>query len=96
MDKEVVKKLLINSQITREELFNFIISYVKWKKNIDISQEQLQGVIQLLQMGVFTLKEAAKEAGDHLGLQLVTLVGPQGNLLKAEVYEKEIYNNSKH
>lgn len=96
MDKEVVKKLLTNSQLTQQELFKFIVDYVKWKKNLDINQEQLQGIIHLLQMGVFTLKEATKEAADHFGLQLVSLVGPQGNLLKAEVYEKEIYNKSGH
>jgi len=89
MNKEIVKKLLTNSQVTQQELFDFIISYSKWKKNIDVTPEQLQGIIHLLQMGVFNLSESVKDAANHLNLQLSSIIDINtGKVLKTEVYEK--------
>ena len=87
MKKEIVKKLLKNQQITQAELTEFVYDYVKEEKNIEPTAQQLTGIINAINMGIFSLNDAVKKSAVKLGLQVNTLVGKAGNILRIDVYE---------
>lgn len=87
MKKEIVKKLLKNQQITPAELTEFIYDYIKEEKNIEPTAQQLTGIINAVNMGIFSLNDAVTKSANKLGLQVNRLLGSAGNILRTDVYE---------
>lgn len=82
MNKDIVKKILTSSQINQQEFFEFITDYVKSEKDEDITQIQLMGIAQAIQMGAFNLRYAAEQSASKLGIQVINILNPQGVLIK--------------
>lgn len=87
MNKSTIEKILSNSPITQQEASEFIIDYCKLKKSEDITSEQLSGILQAIQMGMFNLMYAAEQAALSLNLNIVQVIGKQNEILKTTIYE---------
>lgn len=87
MYKDVVIKFLKRQPINDADLNEFITTYIKSKKNINITGQQLMAVKQLIFQGIFKLDSAIKEAAEELNLQTVTLLSKEGQILKVDIYD---------
>lgn len=85
MNKSTIKKILSRESINQQEASEFIVDYCKMKKNEDITSEQLSGIMQAIQMGLFNLQYAAEQAAIQLGIDVVQVIGKQGEILKTIV-----------
>jgi len=85
MNKEVVIKMLKNQQVNQQDFTQFIVDYLEFKKKPTPTGQQLQGMLQLFNMGVFQINEALIEARDHFKLQVVS-VTRDGVLIRVDVY----------
>lgn len=87
MNKEIVIKLVKQEQITQQELFQFISDYIEFKKKPILTSEQLKGIYQAIQFGIFNLNDAIKEAAKELNLEINYLTDLNGNLIKTFVHD---------
>lgn len=88
MYKEVVKKFLKRQPINDADFNEFVTTYIKNKKNMNISGQQLMAIKQLVMQGIFKLDNAIKEAAEELKLQVVTLTNKEGQILRVDIYEE--------
>lgn len=92
MNKEVVKRLLQNiSKVELKDLNTFITEYVSFELKKDVTVEELQAIVQLLQHGQFNLNYALLRAARSLNLNVLDTFNSAGQLLRRDVYETEIY-----
>lgn len=90
MYKDIVIKLLKNQPVNDAELNEFIVTYIKNKKNIDVTPEQLTGIRQLIAMRIFNLNNAVLEEMSNLKLGRIIVTDLNTNqILKINVYEIE-------
>jgi hypothetical protein len=87
MDKKLVTKILSSNQISLEDLNTFVSEYTHEKLDKNITSQELSGIIQMIQMGMFDLRYAALEAAKMLGLHVLTIADKNGVLLKTHIYE---------
>lgn len=87
MNKELIQRMLTNSQIQMNDLTIFITEYTEFKLKRVISTSELQGIIQLIQMNIFNLRYALIEAGRLLNLNILSTYDKNGILLRTDVYE---------
>ena len=87
MNKEVTIKLIKGEQVSQQELLQFISDYIEFKGKPIPTSEQLSGIFQLIQMGIFKLNDAIKEAAIKLNLEVNYLTDLNNNLIKTYVYE---------
>ena len=87
MDKGVIIKLVKKEQITQQELFQFIVDYIEFKKGPTPTPEQLNKIYQLIQLGIFNLNEAIYNSAKELNLETNYLTDLNGNLIKIFVYD---------
>lgn len=86
--KEVVKKILSGKQPTLAEVNKFIVGYVESERGKVPTAEQMEGILNMLQNGLFNLSFAAKKYALTLGLNVVSLQDiATGRLIKTYVYE---------
>ena len=85
MYKDIVTQLVKQKSVTEKDINEFITEYVKNKKKKDVTVEQLADIRQLLQMGVFNLNYAAREAARDLGLNITNVISKEGKLLNVLV-----------
>ena len=88
MNKDTVKKILTNTQINQKEFFEFITDYVKSEKDEDVTQEQLMGIAQAIQMGAFNIRYAAEQAAAKLNIKVTNLIDRNGALIKTVCEEQ--------
>jgi hypothetical protein len=86
MNKEVVIKLLKNQQVTQQDFMQFVIDYLEFKKKPTPTSEQLQGMLQLFNMGIFQIKEPLMEVTNYLKLQVITTI-KDNIVIRTDVYE---------
>jgi hypothetical protein len=87
MNKELVKKLLTKTEVELSDLNTFITEYVKEIKNYDVTIEELNGIVKLIQMQVFNLRFALMQSAIHLGLNVMSVFNNKNELLRTDVYE---------
>lgn len=87
MKKELIQRLLSSNTVTSEDLNEFISQYTFNKLNRHITGEELQGISQLIQMGVFNLRYAVIEVATDLKLNVMNALDKNGHILKTYVYE---------
>ena len=56
MDKDLIKRLLLSNQINIKDLNEFIVAYVKEEKEKDVTLDELNGIVKLIQTGIFNLE----------------------------------------
>lgn len=83
--KEIIKLILENKPIDLTQLNTFITEYVKKLKNIDVTPLDLQGIIQVIQIGTFNLRYAALMAAISLNLNVTTVFGKDNRILRTIV-----------
>jgi predicted transcriptional regulator YheO len=82
MNKNTILKILNNTPISLEELNSFISGYINKMHNINIKAEELSLIIEMINMGVFNLRYAASIAATILNLNLTTVIGKGGEIIK--------------
>ena len=87
MYKDIVIKFLKRQPINDADLNEFITTYIKNKKNINITGQQLMAIKQLIFQGIFKLDNAVKEAAEELKLQIITISSKEGQILRVDVYD---------
>lgn len=85
MEKELVIKL-IEGGGTKEDVTKFVIEYVKLKKNIVPTVQQVSAILMMMQLGNFSLEMALSDAAKELGLQIL-YINKNDLVLKTTVYE---------
>ena len=86
MNAELVKRLLKSNQINIVDLNTFISEYVLEKKKRDVTPEELNGIVMLLNTGAFNLRFALTEAAKILGLTVLTATNNTGQIIYTGVY----------
>jgi len=74
MNKETIIRLVKQQPIKQEEFNQFILDYIKFKEKPEPTAEQLIKIIQLINAGVFSLKEAVEDGIVMHNLQVQTIV----------------------
>ena len=87
MNKEIVRKLIENKSVNKGELLQFITDYCEFKKKPTPTPEQLEGILQLISMNIFSLNDAITESAKEFGLRIERLYDKNGVLIKINVYE---------
>lgn len=87
MKKKTVIKLLKEEKVTQQEITEFIFDYIKEEKNIEPTSQQLTGIINALNMGIFNLSDAIKKSADKLGLQVNRITDAKNNKIRIDVWE---------
>ena len=77
-----IKKIVNNEQINSTELNTFIVDYCKLMGNKLPTQEELSGIVQAIQMNMFDLIFAVKNAAIKLNIQLNSIYDKHGNLIR--------------
>lgn len=77
-----IKKIINNEQVNLTELNTFIVDYCKLMGNKIPTQEELSGIVQLIQMKIFDLVYAVKQAALKLNIQINILYDKQGQQIK--------------
>lgn len=85
MNKETVKKILMNQNLDQKEFFEFITDYVKKELNEDITKEQLFAISQLVQQGIFNIQYAAEKIAFDLQMNVMRVINKQGIVIKTIV-----------
>ncbi len=80
--KNTIKKIINNEAINLEELNTFIVDYCKLMENKIPTVQELTGITQAIQMGMFDLIYACKQAAIKLNIQLYILHDKYGNVIK--------------
>lgn len=87
MNKNTIIKLVKGLQVTQEELTELILDYVKFCKKEEPTTDQFQKIIQLFQMGVFTLENAINDGIKEHNLQVIRVLN-NGVIIRTDVYEE--------
>ena len=80
--KEFITKIINNQEINLGELNTFIVDYCKLMENKIPTQEELSGIVQLIQMKIFDLIYAVKQAAIKLNIQINSIYDKHGNLIR--------------
>ena len=80
--RDFINKVVNNQNISLEELNVFIVDYCKLMDKKTPTQQELSGIIQAIQMNLFDLMYACKQACIKLNIQLNLLYDKHGNLIK--------------
>ena len=81
MSKETTLKLLRSESININELTSYITGYLT-DLNKEFTVKQLNAIIQLIQVGHFTLDDSINYFIDKYNLNVMRIYGKQGQLLK--------------
>lgn len=73
--------ILQNKPITSEKLFEFIIEYVKLKKERDITPNELKTIVHMIQIGAFNIQFAAEQVAKDLSYYITKIYDKNGVLL---------------
>ena len=87
MNKNTIIKLVKGLQVTQEELTELILDYVKFCKKEEPTADQFQKIIQLFQMGIFTLENAINDGIKEHNLQVIRVLN-NGIIIRTDVYEE--------
>ena len=87
MDKDLIKRLLLSDQINIKDLNEFIVAYVKEEKEKDVTLDELNGIVKLIQMNMFNLEYALVRSASKLNLSLLKIHDKNGQLIRKIVYE---------
>lgn len=74
MNKETIIRLVKQQPIKQEEFTQFILDYIKYKEKPEPTAEQLMKILQLVNAGIFSLKEAIEDGIVMHNLQVQTIV----------------------
>lgn len=88
MYKEIIIKILNSTQITENELSEFILEYVKEEKNISLTSSQLLSIKTYIIRGAFNLFYAAKIAASKF--EDLTVISVQ-NLTTGQIIKTICY-----
>ena len=80
--KNFINKIINNEQVTLEELNTFIVDYCELMDNKTPTGAELQLIVQMIQMKMFDLIYAVKQAAIKLNIQINTLYGKHGEIIK--------------
>ena len=80
--KNFINKIVNNEQVNLTELNTFIVDYCKLMKNKIPTQEELSGIVQLIQMNIFDLIFAVKQAAQKLNIQINSIYDKHGNMIR--------------
>ena len=80
--KEFINKIINNQQVNLNELHTFIVDYCKLMENKIPTQEELSGIVQLIQMKMFDLIYAVKQAAIKLNIQITSIYDKHGNIIR--------------
>jgi predicted transcriptional regulator YheO len=83
--KEIIKKILLNKNITQNEISDFIISYIKIEKNKDINATELSMILSLVMQGIFDIKYAAKQYANKLDMQIVSVLDKHKRVIQINI-----------
>ena len=86
MNKDTIIRLIKNTEIKQDEFTQFILDYIKFKNKPEPTAKQLQGILELLKMGVFNLNEAIEDGIKLHKLQVQRII-KDGIVINIEVYE---------
>ena len=87
MDKDLIKRLLLSNQINIKDLNKFIVAYVKEEKEKDVTLDELNGIVKLIQTGIFNLELTLVKLASKHNLSLMKVWDSSGQLVKRIVYE---------
>ena len=90
MYKDTVIKILTSGQLNQQEALEFVTDYVKSEKGIDLDHNQLNGILQAIQMGMFNLRYAAEQAASKLGIQITNVLSKEGHIIKTICQEPQL------
>lgn len=82
MNTDTILKIFNNTQITEQELSEFIVAYVKKLTNKEVTPEQLSAILRMFGAGYFNLYETALMARKYSDDIIYFLHDSQGNLIK--------------
>jgi|GEM_PF-5634320 len=77
-----IKRIINNEQINLIELNTFIVDYCKLMENKIPTQEELSEIVQLIQMKMFDLIYAVKQAAIKLNIQITSIYDKHGNIIR--------------
>ena len=80
--KEFINKVINNQQININELNVFIVDYCRLMENKSPTSEELVGIAQMIQTGMFNLIYAVKIAAIKLNIPLTILYDKHGQQIK--------------
>jgi len=86
MDKNLIKKILTSKKVELEDVNKFIVDYVLFKKNKNISAEELNGILTLINNGIFDLRRALIDAANSVDLTVLTAFDKKGIIINTYVY----------
>ena len=86
MNKETIIRLIKNQPVKQDEINQFIFDYIEYKKKPTPTPEQFNKILQLLGMGVFSLKDAIQDGIKMYNLQVQTII-KDNTIIKIDVYE---------
>jgi predicted transcriptional regulator YheO len=87
LDKQLITKLLTESQSKVTDINHFVVQYVYATKKQELSAQQLATILQALQGGLFNLRFALLRAAQLLNLNVLTVFNKQQQYVKTLVYE---------
>lgn len=80
--KNFINKIINNQSINLEELNTFVVDYCKLMDKKTPTQEELSGIVQLIQMKIFDLIYCVKQAAHKLNIQITSIYDKHGNLIR--------------
>lgn len=88
MNKEIIHKVLNNQKLQISDITQFVTEYIKLKKGVEITSEQLNGIVQLILSGHFNLQYAAEQAALHFNIYVCKIIDIKTNeIIKIYTYE---------
>lgn len=87
MNKDTIIQILTLNTVELNTLNEFIAEYVHDELHRDPTKEELAGIVQAIQSGLFDLRYAATRAAQALNLYVMNIFDKNGVLLKTHVYE---------
>ena len=86
--KNIVTKILTRKKATMPEINEFIVGYVESETGKVPTAQQITGILQMLQDGLFNFVFAANKYAATLGLTVLRVQDIKtGQILKTVVYE---------
>lgn len=85
--KEIIKKIINNTQITLNELNQFVVNAAELFEKKQPTAEELKAIVQLIQMHQFDLMYAVKLVCTKLDIPLRILYDKNGQLIKHYIQE---------
>lgn len=85
MNENSVKNILLNINLSYDQIIEFIIDYVKMQTNENIDFKKAEKILLLCKSGYFNLRFAALEAAKKLDLKVRVLKDEYDNIIKTYV-----------